>query len=64
MLFNWKWFLPGLLTTDVKKGGLDKIFRAWDNLKEKLGISNNQINNPIKSYLSEYDEKLKNIILI
>lgn len=50
-------FLPGLLTTDVKKGGLDKIFRAWDNLKEKLGISNNQINNQIKSYLSEYDEK-------
>ena len=33
-------FLPGLLTTDVKKGGLDKIFRAWDNFKEKKGIYN------------------------
>lgn len=31
-------FLPGLLTTDVKKGGLDKIFRAWSNLKKKLGM--------------------------
>ena len=67
-------FLPGLLTTDVKKGGLDKIFRAWDNLKEKLGISinienkssvenesdiNKKLDNQIKSYLSEYDEKTK-----
>ena len=53
-------FLPGLLTTDVKKGGLDKIFRAWDNLKEKIGIStenNNDEINKIKSYLSYYDEK-------
>ena len=63
-------FLPGLLTTDVKKGGLDKIFRAWDNLKRKLGICTNNNNNnnnnnnmddmnynQIKSYLSECDEK-------
>jgi len=65
-------FLPGLLTTDVKKCGLDKIFRAWDNLKQKLGISaqnksslenesniNNKMDNQIKSYLSEYNEKTK-----
>jgi len=58
-------FLPGLLTTDVKKGGLDKIFRAWDNLKQKLGIQieyenkldeNNDIN-IAKSYLVEFDNK-------
>lgn len=59
-------FLPGLLTTDVKKGGLDKIFRAWNNLKEKKGIktSNMSENNfdsneisEIKTYLIEYDKK-------
>lgn len=55
-------FLPGLLTTDVKKGGLDKIFRAWDNLKQKLGIQteyeNEQNGVPIpKSYLVEFDNK-------
>lgn len=31
-------FLPNILTLDVKKGGLDKIFRAWKSLKEKKGI--------------------------
>ncbi len=31
-------FLPGLLTIDVKKGGLDKIFKAWNILKKKHGI--------------------------
>lgn len=55
-------FLPGLLTTDVKKGGLDKIFRAWDNLKQKLGIQTEYENKldgiPIpKSYLVEFDDK-------
>ena len=62
-------FLPGLLTIDVKKGGLDKIFSAWDNLKERIGIdteyiekkdnTNNQIQIQIQiqSYLVEYDEK-------
>lgn len=55
-------FLPGLLTTDVKKGGLDKIFRAWDNLKQKLGIQTefeNELDGiPIpKSYLVEFDNK-------
>ena len=52
-------FLPGLLTIDVKKGGLDKIFRAWDNLKIKLGLGNEfDDNNQIKSYLV-YKDKLK-----
>jgi 5'-3' exonuclease len=58
-------FLPGLLTTDVKKGGLDKIFRAWDNLKQKLGIQTEYENKPdennniniAKSYLVEFDNK-------
>lgn len=31
-------FLPNILTLDVKKGGLDKIFRVWENLKQKLGL--------------------------
>lgn len=49
-------FLPGLLTIDVKKGGLDKIFRAWDNLKTKLGIKTEfDENNNIKSYLVYWD---------
>ncbi len=48
-------FLPGLLTTDIKNGGLDKIFKAWNNLKLKKHINDNQQ----KSYLSEYDEKTK-----
>lgn len=60
-------FLPGLLTTDVKKGGLDKIFRAWNNLKIKLGIQtefidftnftndNSQNIKIVKSYLVEFD---------
>lgn len=66
-------FLPGLLTTDVKKGGLDKIFKAWNNIKEKLGIQmeyenchnildSEQIQSnikTIKSYLVEYDPKIK-----
>ena len=60
-------FLPGLLTIDVKKGGLDKIFKAWDNLKEKIGINTEYINQEIndtnniqiKSYLVNYDETNK-----
>lgn len=45
-------FLPSLLTIDVKKGGLDKIFRAWDNLKLKLGLQTElDENNQVKSYL-------------
>lgn len=32
-------FLPGLLTIDVKKGGLDKIFKAWNNIKNKLKLN-------------------------
>ena len=55
-------FLPGLLTIDVKKGGLDKIFKAWNNLKEKLNIQTefeNKINNIqiAKSYLIIFDNK-------
>jgi 5'-3' exonuclease len=52
-------FLPGLLTIDVKKGGLDKIFRAWNNLKEKLGIQLEYENNNnliIKSYLVDFNK--------
>jgi 5'-3' exonuclease len=45
-------FLPGLLTIDVKKGGLDKIFRAWDNLKTKLRLQVEfDDKNKTKSYL-------------
>lgn len=56
-------FLPGLLTTDVKKGGLDKIFRAWTNLKEKLGIQTEYVCelegvSVPKSYLVEFDSKM------
>lgn len=55
-------FLPGILTIDVKKGGLDKIFRAWDNLKEKLGIQTEyecKIDDIkiTKSYLVEFNSK-------
>ena len=50
-------FLPGLLTTDVKKGGLDKIIRAWSNLKEKEGIVLDSDNNgKIKSLLVNYNK--------
>ena len=53
-------FLPGLLTTDVKKGGLDKIFRAWDNLKTKLGlVTNYDVNGEIESILVRYDKNKK-----
>lgn len=56
-------FLPGLLTLDVKKGGLDKIFRAWDNLKKKLKLqtkydSNNNIISQLV-YRTEIDSKKK-----
>lgn len=49
-------FIPGLLTTDVKKGGIDKIFRAWTNLKEKHGIQT-QYNKfgQIESIMVTYD---------
>lgn len=56
-------FLPGLLTTDVKKGGLDKIFKAWNNLKEKIGIQTEyecEMENikVVKSYLVKFDSKI------
>lgn len=59
-------FLPGLLTTDVKKGGLDKIFRAWDNLKIKLGIQTEYINNNLNENKSEdvYDVKMAKSYLV
>jgi 5'-3' exonuclease len=44
-------FIPGLLTTDVKKGGLDKIFSAYDNLLNKLKIDRLDENRNIKSNL-------------
>ena len=50
-------FLPGLLTIDVKKGGLDKMFRAWDNLKNKLGIKDGlDETGQISSYLVFWDK--------
>ena len=50
-------FLPGLLTIDVKKGGLDKIFRAWDNLKIKFRLKTElDENNRIKSFLVYWDK--------
>jgi 5'-3' exonuclease len=61
-------FLPGLLTTDVKKGGLYKIFRAWNNIKEKKGLENkydveeinmDEKNNLIESYLVKYNKETK-----
>jgi len=62
-------FLPGLLTTDVKKGGLDKIIKAWNNLKEKKGLTLEfDNNNQIKSYLVIWNEEIKrfkvNLILL
>lgn len=55
-------FLPGLLTTDVKKGGLDKIFRAWNNLKEKIGIQTNyDYINYQESNIEESDKEKSNI---
>ena len=54
-------FLPGLLTIDVKKGGLDKIFRAWDNLKNKLGLTTEfDDENKIKSHIVYWDNSQKN----
>lgn len=52
-------FLPGLLTTDVKKGGLDKIFKAWNNLKNKLGIQTEyeEGDKVFKSYLVEFNSE-------
>jgi 5'-3' exonuclease len=53
-------FLPGLLTTDVKKGGLDKIFRAWDNLKTKLGLGTSfNDDGQICSHLIIWNEVMK-----
>lgn len=46
-------FLPNILTLDVKKGGLDKIFRAWDNLKQKL-----KLKDEIDSNTSQYKSHL------
>jgi 5'-3' exonuclease len=49
-------FMPGLLTTDVKKGGLDKIFTAYDNLLNKLKINRFDESNNIKSNLLDKEE--------
>jgi 5'-3' exonuclease len=44
-------FLPCLLTTDVKRGGLDKIIDAFTAVKEKHSLELKDINNNIKSHL-------------
>jgi len=45
-------FLPGILTTDIKKNGLDKILTAYMNVKSKIGLDNKIVdldaNNKIK----------------
>lgn len=52
-------FLPGLVTIDIKKGGLDKIFKAWENLKINIGIGTEyESNGKIKSHLV-YKDNLK-----
>lgn len=64
-------FLPSLLTIDIKKGGLDKIFRAWDIFKNKNGIvteyedisGNNITNEDLKNL--DFDEyKIKSNLVI
>ncbi len=54
-------FLPGLLTTDVKKGGLDKIFTAYDNLLNKLKLDRFDESKNIKSNLVIKDKNFENI---
>jgi len=59
-------FMPGLLTTDVKKGGLDKIFTAYDNLLTKLKINRTDENKNIKSnlLLKEDNEYIINDLIL
>lgn len=57
-------FLPGLLTTDVKKGGLDKIFRAWNNLRNKLGLKTSfNEEGEISSFIVEWNDIKKKYII-
>ena len=51
-------FLPNILTLDVKKGGLDKIFRAWNNVCDKfrLEIHSETLINKCKSHLVTYSK--------
>lgn len=59
-------FLPGLLTLDVKKGGLDKILRAWNNLKNKLGMETQYVdktqNNNFEKNTEESHKECNQII--
>ena len=49
-------FLPGILTTDIKKGGLDKIITAYEKVKTKIPntniISINNHNSQNKIYIN------------
>jgi 5'-3' exonuclease len=54
-------FIPGLLTIDVKKGGLDKIFTAYDNLLNKLKINRFDESKNIKSNLVLKENNKNNI---
>lgn len=56
-------FLPKILTLDIKKGGLDKVFKAWDIVKKKNGIKNYN-NTTIKSYLVYFENSKYQINLI
>lgn len=56
-------FMPGLLTTDIKKKGLDKLLRAYNNLLEKNHINNDL---EIKSHIIEQIDgkyKINHILL-
>jgi len=49
-------FLPNLLTTDVKKNGLDKICSAYENMISKLKLSKVDKFGNIVSHLINYNE--------
>ena len=49
-------FLPNLLTTDVKKNGLDKICSAYENMISKLKLSKLDKFGNIVSHLINYNE--------
>ena len=52
-------FMPGLLTTDIKKRGLDKIIQAYKNMLEKNNLSVLNDNNKIQSIIIDKDNNYK-----
>ncbi len=61
-------FLPGMLTLDVKKGGLDKIFEAFHKVLEKSKIKifdeNNVITNKLVISKEETEYDLNHKLLV